>query len=275
MNGLDQPINKADLPLLCPDENHNGPPMNEPMKLRYANKQLRFVIKSFFHSYSASSRLVLFTIKGFLKSIFCLIPVQIIYLLLTDKNRIQRLKRTKIWVRNIPTVKPMLRDEVDEYIDKQKKKKEQEQAESELQFESIFDPPSENQLNEKTLEMESNLKLAILKRLNQQQTWFSSFEAGRFSLENNPLQLSFHFKESPNSTIRGWFFDWSWSSFSSFFLPPRVCTYILGVSKFAIASHLLHVTRGHSDTHWPSLHIFSFFSRYLPPERSKKFSLFW
>ena len=45
LNGLDQPINKADLPLLCPDENHNGPPMNEPMKLRYANKQLRFVIK--------------------------------------------------------------------------------------------------------------------------------------------------------------------------------------------------------------------------------------
>ena len=81
-------------------------------------------------------------------------------------------------MRNIPTVKPMLRDEVDEYIDKQKKKKEQEQAESELQFESIFDPPSENQLNEKTLEMESNLKLAILKRLNQQQTWFSDgFEA--------------------------------------------------------------------------------------------------
>ena len=46
LNGLDQPINKADLPLLCPDENHNGPPMNEPMKLRYANKQLRFVIKT-------------------------------------------------------------------------------------------------------------------------------------------------------------------------------------------------------------------------------------
>ena len=46
LNGLDQPINKADLPLLCPDENHNGPPMNEPMKLRLANKKLRFDIVS-------------------------------------------------------------------------------------------------------------------------------------------------------------------------------------------------------------------------------------
>ena len=34
LNGLDQPINKADLPLLVPDENQNGPFMNEPMKLR-------------------------------------------------------------------------------------------------------------------------------------------------------------------------------------------------------------------------------------------------
>ena len=36
LNGLDEPINKADLPLIVPDENENGPYMNEPMKLRYA-----------------------------------------------------------------------------------------------------------------------------------------------------------------------------------------------------------------------------------------------
>ena len=40
LNGLDQPINKADLPLLCPEEDSNGPPMNEPMKLRYTNSYL-------------------------------------------------------------------------------------------------------------------------------------------------------------------------------------------------------------------------------------------
>ena len=40
LNGLDQPINKADLPLLVPDENQNGPFMNEPMKLRFAKNDL-------------------------------------------------------------------------------------------------------------------------------------------------------------------------------------------------------------------------------------------
>ena len=34
LNGLDEPINKSDLPLLVRDENENGPYMNEPMKLR-------------------------------------------------------------------------------------------------------------------------------------------------------------------------------------------------------------------------------------------------
>ena len=34
LNGLDEPTNKADLPLLVRDENENGPYMNEPMKLR-------------------------------------------------------------------------------------------------------------------------------------------------------------------------------------------------------------------------------------------------
>ena len=89
------------------------------------------------------------------------------------KLRIQRLKRTKVWVRNIPTVAPLLRDEVDEYIEKQKKKKTLEVPE--IEFESIFDPVDtatldSSAVNEKTLEMESNLKLAILKRLNQQQS---------------------------------------------------------------------------------------------------------
>lgn len=114
LNGLDQPINKADLPLLCPDEDSNGPPMNEPMKLR-----------------------------------------------------ISRLKRTKIWVRNIPPVAPLIRDEVDEYIEAQKRLKEIEEND----FEAIFDTPTDSgklSTNEKTLEMESNLKLAILGRLKKQ-----------------------------------------------------------------------------------------------------------
>ena len=76
-------------------------------------------------------------------------------------------------MRNIPTVAPLLRDEVDEYIEKQKKKKTLEVPE--IEFESIFDPVDtatldSSAVNEKTLEMESNLKLAILKRLNQQQS---------------------------------------------------------------------------------------------------------
>lgn len=33
LNGLDEPINKSDLPLLVPPD-QNGPYMNEPMKLR-------------------------------------------------------------------------------------------------------------------------------------------------------------------------------------------------------------------------------------------------
>merc|ERR1712130_427469 len=61
LNGLDEPINKADLPLIVPDENENGPYMNEPMKLR-----------------------------------------------------ISRLKRTRIWVRNlIIHESPLVDDEVD------------------------------------------------------------------------------------------------------------------------------------------------------------------
>ncbi|CBY18589.1 unnamed protein product [Oikopleura dioica] len=34
LNGIDEPINKADLPVLVKEENRNGPYMNEPMKLR-------------------------------------------------------------------------------------------------------------------------------------------------------------------------------------------------------------------------------------------------
>lgn len=34
LNGIDEPINKADLPVLVKEENTNGPYMNEPMKLR-------------------------------------------------------------------------------------------------------------------------------------------------------------------------------------------------------------------------------------------------
>ena len=82
-------------------------------------------------------------------------------------------------MRNIPAVAPLLRDEVDEYIEKQNKSKESSKLnkkelidENEIEFESIFEPDEDATLqkaNEKTLEMESNLKLAILKRLNQSQ----------------------------------------------------------------------------------------------------------
>ena len=53
LNGLDQPINKADLPLLCPDENHNGPPMNEPMKLRYFSNAYIRVYTSLIYALNA------------------------------------------------------------------------------------------------------------------------------------------------------------------------------------------------------------------------------
>jgi hypothetical protein len=115
LNGLDQPINKADLPLLV-EPDANGPPMNEPMKLR-----------------------------------------------------ISRLKRTKIWVRSIPSVPPLLHDEVDEFIAKQKKIKEIEEND----FEAIFEQTDESSMSharkEKTLEMETNLKMAILARLKKSQ----------------------------------------------------------------------------------------------------------
>ena len=63
----------------------------------------------------------------------------------------------------------MLRDEVDEYIERQEARKKKEKDE-EIEFESIFDQAESGapvNVNERTLEMESNLKLAILKRLNQ------------------------------------------------------------------------------------------------------------
>lgn len=116
LNGLDQPINKADLPLLV-EPDANGPPMNEPMKLR-----------------------------------------------------ISRLKRTKIWVRSIPSVPPLLHDEVDEFIARQKRLKEIEENDFEAIFDATDTPTTADQARkEKTLEIESNLKMAILARLKKSQ----------------------------------------------------------------------------------------------------------
>ena len=82
--------------------------------------------------------------------------------------RISRLKRTKIWVRSIPSVPPLIHDEVDEYIAKQKRLKEIEDND----FEAIFEAPDTTTgakaRKEKTLEMESTLKMAILARLKKQ-----------------------------------------------------------------------------------------------------------
>ena len=78
--------------------------------------------------------------------------------------RISRLKRTKIWVRNIPSVPPLIRDEVDEYIEAQKRLKEIEEND----FEAIFDSPADStKIDSAKIEMESTLKLAILGRLKE------------------------------------------------------------------------------------------------------------
>lgn len=72
------------------------------------------------------------------------------------------MKRTKIWVRNIPSVPPLIRDEVDEYIEAQKRLKEIEEND----FEAIFDSPADStKIDSAKIEMESTLKLAILGRL--------------------------------------------------------------------------------------------------------------
>ena len=65
-------------------------------------------------------------------------------------------------MRNIPSVPPLIRDEVDEYIEAQKRLKEIEEND----FEAIFDSPADStKIDSAKIEMESTLKLAILGRL--------------------------------------------------------------------------------------------------------------
>ena len=65
-------------------------------------------------------------------------------------------------MRNIPSVPPLIRDEVDEYIEAQKRLKEIEEND----FEAIFDSPADStKIDSAKIEMESSLKLAILGRL--------------------------------------------------------------------------------------------------------------
>ena len=77
-------------------------------------------------------------------------------------------------MRNIPSVPPLIRDEVDEYIEAQKRLKEIEEND----FEAIFDSPADStKIDSAKIEMESTLKLAILGRLKEHcfKNWLNNY----------------------------------------------------------------------------------------------------